>query len=86
MRRILPLLTAALLLAATAGCCMYKPACGTCQQAPETCQNCDGGCRRCCCGGPGDGAANGAATVAYPYYTTRGPRDFLDRSPSSIGP
>jgi hypothetical protein len=24
--------------------------------------------------------------VAYPYYTTRGPRDFLDRSPRDIGP
>jgi len=28
----------------------------------------------------------GPATVAYPYYTTRGPRDFLDRNPQSIGP
>jgi hypothetical protein len=24
--------------------------------------------------------------VAYPYYTTRGPRDFLARNPPSIGP
>jgi len=24
--------------------------------------------------------------VAYPYYTTRGPRDFLMANPSSIGP
>ena len=24
--------------------------------------------------------------VAYPYYTTRGPRDFLDPNPPSIGP
>jgi hypothetical protein len=24
--------------------------------------------------------------VAYPYYTTRGPRDFLARNPGSIGP
>lgn len=24
--------------------------------------------------------------VAYPYYTTRGPRDFLARNPQSIGP
>ena len=24
--------------------------------------------------------------VAYPYYTTRGPRDFLARNPASIGP
>jgi hypothetical protein len=24
--------------------------------------------------------------VTYPYYTTRGPRDFLARNPNSIGP
>jgi hypothetical protein len=27
-----------------------------------------------------------AAQVAYPYYTVRGPRDFLAKNPSSIGP
>ena len=26
-----------------------------------------------------------AAQVAYPYYTTRGPRDFLNPNPPSIG-
>jgi hypothetical protein len=25
-------------------------------------------------------------TVAYPYYTTRGPRDFFEPNPPSIGP
>jgi hypothetical protein len=24
--------------------------------------------------------------VAYPYYTVRGPRDFLAKNPPSIGP
>jgi hypothetical protein len=24
--------------------------------------------------------------TAYPYYTTRGPRDFLAKNPPSIGP
>ncbi len=24
--------------------------------------------------------------VSYPYYTTRGPRDFLNPNPPSIGP
>jgi hypothetical protein len=24
--------------------------------------------------------------VAYPYYNLRGPRDFLERNPQSIGP
>jgi len=27
-----------------------------------------------------------SATVAYPYYTTRAPRDFLMDSPPTIGP
>lgn len=41
-----------------------------------------------------NGAAAGAAAdpmppsgvVAYPYYTLRGPRDFLARNPRPIGP
>jgi len=39
-------------------------------------------------GGPAyGGGPNGAqgAAVAYPYYTTRGPRDFLLDNPPSIG-
>jgi len=39
-------------------------------------------------GMPMDGAFGGGATsaqVAYPYYTTRGPRDFLINNPPSIG-
>lgn len=37
-------------------------------------------------GDPGfvPGPASGAVT--YPYYTTRGPRDFLNPNPPSIGP
>ncbi|MHC2069193.1 hypothetical protein ACYFX5_17110 [Bremerella sp. T1] len=27
----------------------------------------------------------GSAQVTYPYYTTRGPRDFLDPAPFDIG-
>ncbi|MEM6799589.1 MAG: hypothetical protein AAF589_08745 [Planctomycetota bacterium] len=45
----------------------------------------------CCPLGPGDsvydfqpGPPTGA--TAYPYYTTRGPRDFLMANPPSIGP
>ncbi len=47
-------------------------------------------------GGPGDGSNLGlgpapapppsAAAVGYPYYTNRGPRDFLLNNPPSIGP
>jgi len=38
-------------------------------------------------GGNGGAGAQGPATaqVAYPYYTTRGPRDFLQANPPSIG-
>jgi hypothetical protein len=36
----------------------------------------------------GAGMDDGPATagVAYPYYTVRGPRDFLQKSPTPIGP
>jgi hypothetical protein len=34
----------------------------------------------CCEGGPPE------PTITYPYYTTRGPRDFLAKNPPSIGP
>ncbi len=34
--------------------------------------------------GPADGPA--VAQVTYPYYTTRGPRDYFAASPPSIGP
>lgn len=36
---------------------------------------------------PGAGGPGGAPTaqVAYPYYTTRGPRDFLMDNPPTIG-
>lgn len=42
-------------------------------------------------GGPGMGGMQGtppqsAGAVSYPYYTTRGPRDFLAPNPRGIGP
>lgn len=36
--------------------------------------------------GAGGAGGVGAATVAYPYYTVRAPRDFLDSNPRGIGP
>ena len=37
-------------------------------------------------GGPAEGASGPAtAQVAYPYYTTRGPRDFFVDNPPTIG-
>lgn len=37
-------------------------------------------------GGAGGYAGAGGAQVAYPYYTTRAPRDFLSPNPRGIGP
>jgi hypothetical protein len=39
-------------------------------------------------GAQNQGLSNGppTGTVAYPYYTTRGPRDFFAANPPSIGP
>jgi hypothetical protein len=49
------------------------------------------GCPACCCGASGDQNYNFSpgppvAQTAYPYYTLRGPRDFLLDNPPSIGP
>lgn len=53
------------------------------------------GCRACCAQSKYGPSADeqmynepGPPTgqVTYPYYTTRGPRDFLARNPASIGP
>jgi hypothetical protein len=75
--------------------------CGSCADAPETCRSCGPAmCKGC--GGRGCGLcrrgqpradATGDFTpgppvgaVTYPYYTIRGPRDFLAKNPPSIGP
>jgi len=36
-------------------------------------------------GGP-YAAGPASAAITYPYYTTRGPRDFLAKNPRGIGP
>lgn len=53
-------------------------------------------CAACAGGGGGYGGEpqampmqappNSPGAVAYPYYTNRGPRDFLQANPPSIGP
>ncbi|MGA2063897.1 MAG: hypothetical protein ABSG86_02960 [Thermoguttaceae bacterium] len=84
MRQLLLVCAAAVLLAAAGGCaCGGKPASGACQQAPEACQNDDGGGRGL---RQGQAPDNGAASVTYPYYTLRGPRDFLANNPGTTGP
>jgi hypothetical protein len=67
---------------------------GNCPQA-EACTADDCG-HHCCLFGrhrareaaPEQAAQPGpqSAAVAYPYYNLRGPRDFLERNPQSIGP
>ena len=37
-------------------------------------------------GGCGQAGNNLMSPIAYPYYTLRGPRDFLAKNPPSIGP
>lgn len=71
---------------------------GTCASAPGTCAPCGpglhgagcagGGCAGGCLGGngPGMGRANLLSATPYPYYTTRGPRDFLVSDPPPLGP
>lgn len=45
-----------------------------------------GGCATGQCD-PGNAVAGPPSpSVTYPYYTTRGPRDYLARSPRPIGP
>jgi len=74
---------------------------GSCANCPETCQTCCAdpcnvfaGCRIWDGYGPYDPRAAQQAinpgpptgAVTYPYYTIRGPRDFLARDYRSIGP
>ncbi len=43
-------------------------------------------CKGRCTEGTGADPGPATGTVTYPYYTTRGPRDFLAKNPPSIGP
>jgi len=65
---------------------------GSCARAPETCRACGPACA-----GPCDPAVDPEAmgmfnpgpptgAVTYPYYTVRGPRDFLAGDVRPIGP
>jgi len=76
------------------GSCMRAPE--NCQNCTDPCQDCcpngckDPGCRdpkcpRHCGKDPAAGQPLTGA-VTYPYYTTRGPRDYLNPLPPSIGP
>ena len=74
---------------------------GSCAAAPETCRACGPGARGAFAGCPGGGPFDPsrdpealgmfnpgppAGAVTYPYYTVRGPRDFLAGDIRPIGP
>jgi len=66
---------------------------GNCGPGPQACGPGGEGCGPGMCqhapGGPDDPnsyAGPPTGGVTYPYYTTRGPRDYLARSPRGIGP
>ena len=89
MKRAIFLLTAAL-LTGFSGCCHHN----LCDDGCNACGS--NGCNGC--GGRADKHYSGpyseeytdsgppSAAVTYPYYTTRGPRDFLAKNPRGIGP
>jgi hypothetical protein len=82
MRHSFLVLAASTFLAIFAGC-----ACNTCNcNQGNACPNNAAG--RACHEPQGQAqqAAGPTAAVSYPYYTTRGPRDFLETHPQSIGP
>ncbi len=80
------------------GCCApAQPNCQTCED-PDA--DCGGPAKKhCCllaglcrkkpcepCEQPVAEAGPPVGAITYPYYTTRGPRDFLAKNPGSIGP
>ena len=90
MKRAIFLLAASLLTGFAGGC--HHNLCD------DNCNNC-GSSDQCGCGRGGAGrhysgpnteeytdSGPPSAAVTYPYYTTRGPRDFLAKNPRGIGP
>jgi hypothetical protein len=97
MKRVLGMVGALALIVTSIGCStcdcpkcrnFRNAACGPQQCGPGMCG--PGGGRF----GQGGGLCNhgnmnggpATPTVVYPYYTTRGPRDFLSSNPRGIGP
>ncbi|MEI8375799.1 MAG: hypothetical protein WCJ35_23500 [Planctomycetota bacterium] len=73
MRHTILVLAASTCLAVFAGCA--NPRCS------NRCEPCRGNAS-----GAQQQQAGPGGSVSYPYYTTRGPRDFLETHPQSIGP
>ena len=101
MKRTIFVMLTVVALAITTGCLKRHcrdnacPA-GNCPQAESNCPTDPGPrCRLLHCrrgeeaAAPSQQVADPGPTggaVAYPYYNLRGPRDFLERNPQSIGP
>jgi hypothetical protein len=83
-RALLVLATTVLLMTSTVGCQALR-----CKTGENKCgrPGCGGLLKNIfCCRAPrGPGGPEGP-TVGYPYYTTRGPRDFLIDNPPPLGP
>ena len=95
MKRYLLLAITVLTLGNSVGCCLLDRVFCARPRHYSVCP--DGACGQRGCRDCGPMASRRAArnayypgeptgTVAYPYYTNRGPRDFLARDPGSIGP
>lgn len=80
-------LLAAAMIVGSSGCCSLNPLCKGGGNEAAGCASCGGGGRLLGRGGGDVGYQPGppSAQIAYPYYTTRGPRDFLARNPRSVG-
>ena len=85
-------LLAAAMIVGSSGCRSLNPLCRGGDNEAAGCASGGGGGRLLGRGGCADGGCDvgyqpGPPTgqVAYPYYTTRGPRDFLARNPRSVG-
>ncbi len=80
MRHTFLVLAASSFLALLAGCACNNNCCN------NSCPGNAAGvrCHQQPCEQPQQAGPGGA--VSYPYYTTRGPRDFLETHPQSIGP
>ena len=79
MRHSILILAASTFLAMFAGC--------ACSNQCNSCRNNGAvGQQRQPAADAGGQAGQGGGTVSYPYYTMRGPRDFLETHPQSLGP
>ena len=101
MKHLLLAALVATLVGANTGCCLLdRLACRTREYPVNLGRGaCGPNCNRCGPlghGGLGGGGIAGhkaakyagpaTGAVTYPYYTTRGPRDFLAANPRDIGP